>query len=216
MSKKPRGTEAKADALAAGYKPTAPEQAVMVDYLQRRNEKVVLPNVAVEVDEDGSVKLAIDHPSQATGTLLLMDALGIQDTSVFNGFLQQLVNASALGREPTAAEVNFALKTVIAIGPRDAVEAMLAAQMVAVHQATMTFARRLNHVEMIAQQDSAAKAFTKLSRTYTAQIEALRRYRTGGEQKVTVEHVTVHEGGQAIVGNVSHGGRGDKKGGSTA
>jgi len=199
------------------YKPTAPEQAVIADYLQRRNEKAVLPNLEVEVDEGGSVKLVIDHPSQATGTLLLMDALGIQDTSVFNGFLQQLVNASALGREPTAAEVNFALKTVMAIGPRDAVEAMLAAQMVAVHQATMTFARRLNHVEVIVQQDSAAKAFTKLSRTFTAQIEALRRYRTGGEQKVTVEHVTVNEGGQAIVGNVSHGGRvGERKGRSTA
>jgi hypothetical protein len=35
------------------------------------------------------------------------------------------------------------------------------------------------------------------------QVEALKRYRTGGEQKVTVEHVTVNQGGQAIVGNIS-------------
>jgi hypothetical protein len=34
-------------------------------------------------------------------------------------------------------------------------------------------------------------------------IEALKRYRTGGEQKVTVQHVTVNDGGQAIVGAVS-------------
>lgn len=33
--------------------------------------------------------------------------------------------------------------------------------------------------------------------------QALKRYRTGGEQKVTVKRVTVNEGGQAIVGNVS-------------
>ena len=33
-------------------------------------------------------------------------------------------------------------------------------------------------------------------------------YRTGGQQKVTVEHVTVNQGGQAIVGNVSHPGGG--------
>lgn len=39
-------------------------------------------------------------------------------------------------------------------------------------------------------------------------LEALKRYRTGGQQKVTVEHVTVNEGGQAIVGAVAHGGRG--------
>ena len=35
------------------------------------------------------------------------------------------------------------------------------------------------------------------------QVEALKRYRTGGEQKVTVQHVTVNDGGQAIVGSVS-------------
>ena len=33
-------------------------------------------------------------------------------------------------------------------------------------------------------------------------MEALKRYRTGGEQKVTVQHVTVNEGGQAVIGNV--------------
>ena len=39
-------------------------------------------------------------------------------------------------------------------------------------------------------------------------METLKRYRTGGTQKVTVEHVTVNAGGQAIVGNVAAGGRG--------
>jgi hypothetical protein len=34
------------------------------------------------------------------------------------------------------------------------------------------------------------------------QLEALRRYRNGGQQKVIVEHVTVNQGGQAIVGTV--------------
>jgi hypothetical protein len=34
-------------------------------------------------------------------------------------------------------------------------------------------------------------------------LEALKRYRSGGEQKVTVQHVSVSEGGQAIVGNVT-------------
>jgi hypothetical protein len=38
-------------------------------------------------------------------------------------------------------------------------------------------------------------------------MEALKRYRTGGEQKVTVQHVSVSEGGQAIVGNVTQGPR---------
>jgi hypothetical protein len=41
---------------------------------------------------------------------------------------------------------------------------------------------------------------------FAAQIEALKRYRSRAEQTVRVEHVTVNEGGQAIVGNVSTGG----------
>ena len=96
------------------------------------------------------------------------------------------------------------LSVMKGVQPRDQLEAMLAAQMAAVHMATMTIAQRLAHVENIPQQDSAERAFNKLSRTFTTQMEALKRYRTGGEQKVTVQHVSVAEGGQAIVGNVPH------------
>jgi hypothetical protein len=83
--------------------------------------------------------------------------------------------------------------------------------MAAVHAATMTFAFRLGRTETIPQQDSAERAFNKLARTFAAQVEALKRYRSRGDQTVRVEHVTVNEGGQAIVGNVNHGGRGVPK-----
>jgi hypothetical protein len=97
------------------------------------------------------------------------------------------------------------LSIVKGIEPRDRLEVMLAAQMAAVHMATMTFAGRLANVSTIPQQDSAERAFNKLARTYISQMEGLRRYRTGGESKVTVQHVVVGEGGQAIVGNVTQG-----------
>ena len=42
----------------------------------------------------------------------------------------------------------------------------------------------------------------KLSRTYAALLDALNRHRGKGQQKVTVEHVHVNAGGQAIVGAV--------------
>ena len=99
------------------------------------------------------------------------------------------------------------LSVVQSIAPRDQLEAMLAAQMAATHNAVMTFARRLNNVDNIPQQDSAERAYNKLARTFTTQLEALKRYRSAGEQTVRVEHVTVNEGGQAIVGNVTTGGR---------
>ena len=91
--------------------------------------------------------------------------------------------------------------------PRDPSEALLVSQMAAIHQATMMMARRLNHVENIPQQDTAERALNKLARSYAMQREAMKRYRTGGHQKVVVEHVTVNVGGQAIVGAVNRGGR---------
>jgi hypothetical protein len=50
----------------------------------------------------------------------------------------------------------------------------------------------------------------KLTRSFAALLDALNRHRGKGQQKVTVEHVHVHSGGQAIVGNVE--GRGEGKG----
>ena len=64
------------------------------------------------------------------------------------------------------------LAVVKGIEPRDQIEAMLAAQMAAVHMASMTFARRLAHVENIPQQDSASNAFNKLTRTFAAQMSS--------------------------------------------
>ena len=48
---------------------------------------------------------------------------------------------------------------------------------------------------------------TKMLRTFISQVETLKRYRGGGEQKMIVEHVHVNEGGQAVVGTVNTGGR---------
>ncbi len=42
----------------------------------------------------------------------------------------------------------------------------------------------------------------KRSRTYALLLDALNRHRGKGQQKVTVEHVHVHSGGQAVVGVV--------------
>ena len=61
-------------------------------------------------------------------------------------------------------------------------------------------------------QGHAERALNKLARAFLSQMETLKRYRTGGEQKVTVQHVTVSDNAQAIVGNVSTGVAGAKKG----
>ena len=88
------------------------------------------------------------------------------------------------------------------IGARDEIEGMLAKQMVATHIAAIRVLRQLKGSETITQRDSNGNLAVKLLRTFTMQIEALQRYRGKGQQKVTVEHVHVNAGGQAIVGTV--------------
>jgi hypothetical protein len=187
------------------YEPTSKERAAMGAFLAH---KVAKPAPGMKVVEgEKAPKLSPDHPDTAIGYALLMEALGTGDLNFLYGLLGQLANAGSRGPKIDEEALNFMLSMVKGIAPRDQIETMLAAQMAAVHMATMTFARRLAHVDNIAQQDSAERAFNKLARTFATQMEALKRYRTGGEQKVTVQHVSVSEGGQAIVGNVTQGQR---------
>jgi hypothetical protein len=92
---------------------------------------------------------------------------------------------------------------LIGIGPKDELEGMLAAQLVSCHNATMECYRRsmLSEQTFEGRQENLNQA-NKLSRTYATLLEALNRHRGKCQQKVTVEHVHVHSGGQAIVGTV--------------
>jgi hypothetical protein len=205
MSEKGRKVETKN--LTKPYEPTPHERAVAKAYFARNKKSVLSPRMKVSMKGDVAT-ISPDHPDAGIGHLLLMEALGTTEPDFVDGLLAQLANAATKGRVVDERGLNFMLAVVKGIEPRDQVEAMLAAQMATVHNATMTFARRLAHVDNIPQQDSAERAFNKLARTFATQTEALKRYRSGGEQTVRVEHVTVNEGGQAIVGNVTHGGRG--------
>ena len=167
--------------VAKPYEPTPRERAAVDGNLAKKKEKLPPP------------------------------VLGTTDSDFLFGLLYQLSDAGSKNGEVHDVAVNFMVSVVKGVEPKDQVEAMLAAQMAAVHMQAMTFSRKLTNAEYLSQQDSAERAFNKLTRTFAAQVEALKRYRTGGQQKVTVEHVTVNEGGQAIVGNVAQGGRGSGK-----
>lgn len=99
------------------------------------------------------------------------------------------------------------------IGPEDVIEGMLAAQMLASHNGAMDCYRRATDPKYSMElRLESAKLAAKLSKAHAALVEALNRHRGKSQQKVTVEHVHVHSGGQAIVGTVSHhgGGAGSK------
>lgn len=184
-----------------------PERGKVEAQIYRANTRVAGPQMALKV-ADGALQVTYRHPNPDAANLVLMAELATCDPAFLAGITGQVARVGTPGATVDDVASNFLLSVVRSVEPRDELETMLAVQMGAIHQATMMMARRLNHVETILQQDAAERALNKLARTYAVQMEALKRYRTGGQQKVVVEHVTVNEGGQAIVGNVSHGGRG--------
>ena len=108
--------------------------------------------------------------------------------------------------EERARQIDAAITTMVGMKPRDELEGMLIAQLIASHNAAMECYRRA----MLAEQSFEARRENlnqahKLSRTYAALTDALDRHRGKGQQRITVEHVNVHAGGQAIVGAVSPG-----------
>ena len=193
--------------LVKPYEPTAEERrAVEVHRDRRRRQRLQIRAKASMKGE--VVSLEPDHVDAAFGELLLMDALGTTQLDFSHGLFAQFANAATKGRVIDEQQLNFMLSMVTGIEPRDQLEAMLAAQMAAVHNATMTFARRLNHVDNIQQQDSAERAFNKLARTFACQLQALKVYRSSGQQHVTVTHLNVaaHQAQVNVGGSPGGGG----------
>lgn len=94
------------------------------------------------------------------------------------------------------------------IKPTDSLERMLAVQMVSMHHAAMECLRRASLEDQTKEaRESNLNQATKLTGLFTRQMEALDKHRGKGQQKVTVEHVHVESGGQAVVGSVHTGER---------
>jgi hypothetical protein len=87
--------------------------------------------------------------------------------------------------------------------PKDQIAAMLASQMAATHMAAIKFIGRLAQFESTEPHDCHERTLSKLLRAFIMQVEAFNRYQNGGEQKVTVQQVSVSDGSQAFVGNVT-------------
>ena len=138
------------------------------------------------------------------------EAFGLSDHDAATGFLEGVAKVL----HPQGLNVDTAnrlLAILHDIKPRDPIEGMIATQMLGVNHVAMLMTRRIvTSDDSILQTEVAVNLACKLQRTLVALVEALHRYRSGGQQKVVVEHVHVNEGGQAVVGTVqSKGGGGE-------
>jgi hypothetical protein len=169
--------------------------------------------VQVSSFEGKAIKVDVDQDPEIWEASL-ENLFGTADPNAAGQFFNDLGGLVTDVSNPTldSETINAALAVIHGIQPRDEIEAMLALQMVGIYKASLRCLRVANREDATFEgRDVNLKHATKLTRTYTAQMEALNKYRGKGQQKMTVEHVHVHEGGQAIVGNVTRGGGGGGK-----
>jgi len=94
---------------------------------------------------------------------------------------------------------------LVVLGAEDGLQSMLVAQMLSIHklqQATMAFAQSVIDLEA---KKSYTNTSVKLANCFVQQAALLAKLQGIGGQKITVERVEVHQGGQAIVGNINRG-----------
>ena len=135
--------------------------------------------------------------------------MGTHNLDLTVSVASQVLQICSLGNktsEVVTENANASMAAILEIDPQDSTELMLAAQMVTVHNLTMEMSRRA----LLSEQTEDGVNFninrtTKLMRTYMAQMEALNKYRNKGKQQITVQHVNVNDGGQAVIGDVSQG-----------
>src|SRR4051794_40952022 len=179
---------------AKPYQPTEQELTAAKGHLARRGARANAPRVKLEPLPSGGVCIGPDHPMRALGVMALQQVFGTVSSDFAGLMLDELAAAVTIDRDTIDEQtLNGILGALHGINPGDEVEAMLAAQMVATHLAAMECLRRARAPgQTFEGRDMNLRHATKLTRTYTMQVDSLKRYRSKGEQRVVVQHQHVN------------------------
>lgn len=184
--------------------PSASEARAIIDARARQELRAPSPPTGLK-GSGRAAEFESPHSDQDGYAARLHEAFGTCSSAFLNAEIERIVKvlSDAQGNVDVQS-VDAAFAVLATQAPKDEIEAMLIIQMAITHALSMKRARFLHISKDIPTQDSNGLALHRLTKTFTSQIDALAKLRRGGEQKVTVEHVHVYPGGQAIVGNVTN------------
>lgn len=151
----------------------------------------------IESGSGENVQVELEFPGQ------LRRVLGVENPATAKGLITAALNALGTSGE-TYRELLVSVP--LEMKPEDPLESMLITQLTVTHVAMCQISRKMFDAEYPQLRESYERSVTRLSRTYMAQMDALKKYRAKAQQTVRVERVTVEDGGQAIVGNVEQRG----------
>jgi len=142
--------------------------------------------------------------------------LGTADMELQYQFMAQSWGAMGLTEEDLKKEMekyfNRVHAAIAGINPVNEVEAMLAVQTIATHNMAMEFSRRAMQKQQCSEGvDVNVTRATQFMKIFLDQVECLKKLKgKTSHQKVTVEHVHVHQGAQAVVGVIAPRGEGEE------
>jgi hypothetical protein len=125
------------------------------------------------------------------------------------------VRRTDLLSRPNFDAVALAVDAADSIGAENSLEKMLAHQMAVAHEASLRLMNRALAYDAdgraMREGDSIvacrlANSAARLMSTFQDGLLTIQRIRNGGNQTVTVQHVNVASGAQAVIGNVQTGG----------
>ncbi|WBQ14362.1 hypothetical protein L2D00_06700 [Hyphomonadaceae bacterium BL14] len=166
--------------------------------------------VIAKANDNGAVQITVNEAAKAqneAGTRQKFQALGSDlgavQTRFTNDVIATLWMPKDISPEDFAARANAALLIFARLAPRDEAEAMLAVQMVAAHNAaTECYRRSMLGGQTIEGCELGLKHAAKMSALYDKLLASYDKRRGKRDQTVVVKHVTVKDGGQAILGDV--------------
>lgn len=159
--------------------------------------------------------LAVVEPPQL-GSGEVVPAMGDEDRVFASDTLAtpNALNLEASGKRidltSGAGVFEMAIDAAESIGAKNSLEKMLAHQLALCHEATFKLMTQGMNTKDTIEKARLANSAARMMGVFQDGLLTLQRIRTGGRQVVTVQHVSVSEGGQAVV--AAHIGTGGRRG----
>jgi len=117
--------------------------------------------------------------------------------------LNQLARAQGVVSEKSTVDVNRSLSLLSEFGCKNIQETSMAIHIIALHShASRLLMKAANETHPELQKGFYIMAL-KLSKAFGTMMETFHKYKRNGTYKMQIEHLHVHNGGQAIVGTIN-------------
>ncbi|UQV19065.1 hypothetical protein MU852_04160 [Brevundimonas albigilva] len=205
----------KAPAKAAPILPTEKEAAniqLALDQSADRPKRIRPPATTARYLGPNRVEVGPPHDDRAGWAKALGASLGVDSpgvASILMASASAIMGELAINSQEDAdahmAREMRALEFVSAIRPETTLEATLAVQMLGAHEASMLMMRGVHKAKTVQQQADYVRLMNQSMRTFTAQVDALTKLRTGGKQQMEVRYVYVDARSQTVIGGYPAG-----------